>query len=156
MRTIDELLRAVPVFDGMRPEQLELIAGCAVNRVFTDGESLAREGEHADTFYVVREGAVALTIDVPQRGALLIETLHEHDLVGWSWLVPPYRTQFDVRAGGTVHVIAFDGACLRGKCDADPVLGYELLRRVSAVIVERLQATRLRLIDVYGHVAAGG
>ena len=66
--------------------------------------------------------------------------------------MPPYRTQFDVRAVGTAHAIAFDGACLRGKCDQDAALGYDLLRRFAPVIVERLQATRLRLIDVYGHV----
>jgi CRP-like cAMP-binding protein len=155
VRTIDALLREVPAFTGMSADHIELIAGCAVNRVFEDGEHLLREGEHANSFFVIREGSVALEIFVPQGGALLIETLHDQDLVGWSWLVPPYRTQFDVRANGTTHTIAFDGACLRGKCEQDPVLGYDLLRRFAPVIVERLQATRLRLIDVYGHVPGG-
>jgi CRP-like cAMP-binding protein len=155
MRTIDELLPDVPAFEGMPPDHLALIAGCAVNRTFEDGDHLLREGEEARTFFVIRAGAVALETYVPQRGALLIETLHDHDLVGWSWLVPPYRTTFDVRAVGVTHTIAFDGACLRGKCEADPVLGYDLLRRFATVIVERLQATRLRLIDVYGHVPGG-
>lgn len=154
MQTIDALLPGVPAFAGMPSDHLELIAGCAVNQVFQDGEYLAREGDAANAFYVVRRGAVALETFVAQRGPLLIETLHENDLVGWSWLVPPHRTHFDVRAVGTTHVFAFDGACLRGKCDADPILGYDLLRRFSAVIVERLQATRLQLTDVYGHVAA--
>lgn len=155
MRTIDDLLADVPALAGMAPEHLTLIAGCAVNRVFADGEYLARENEPANSFFVLREGSVALETYVPQRGALVIETLHEHELVGWSWLVPPYRTHFDVRAVGTTHTIAFDGACLRGKCDDDPALGYELLSRFAQVIVERLQATRLRLIDVYGHVPGG-
>ena len=106
-------------------------------------------------FTPIRKGSVAIETHVPQRGALVIETLHDHELVGWSWLVPPYRTQFDVRANGPAHTIAFDGACLRGKCDADPLLGYELLRRFSAVLLERLQATRIRLIDVYGQVPGG-
>ena len=153
MRTIEELLTDVASFEGMAPTHLELIAGCAQNRVFADGEYLAREGDPADTFYVLRDGSVAIETFVPQRGALVIETLHESDLVGWSWLVPPYRTGFDVRAVGTAHTIAFDGACLRGKCESDPALGYDLLRRFTPVITERLQATRLRLIDVYGHVA---
>ena len=153
MQTIDDLLHEVPAFAGMPAGHLELIAGCAVNEVFLDGEHLAREGEPANSFFVIRRGTVALETFVPQRGALLIETLHDNDLVGWSWLVPPHRTQFDVRAVGAVHTIAFDGACLRGKCEADPALGYDLLRRFSAVIVERLQATRLRLIDIYGHIA---
>jgi CRP-like cAMP-binding protein len=155
MQTIDALLAQVPSFDGMSPDHLALIAGCASNRVFEDGEYLAREGDPANAFYVIRKGDAALEIDVAQRGALVLETLHEGELVGWSWLLAPYRTHVDVRAIGTTHTIAFDGACLRGKCDADPVLGYDLLRRFATVIVERLQATRLRLIDVYGHVPGG-
>ena len=155
MQTIDALLPEVPAFAGMDAEHLQLIGACAVNRVFEDGEYLTREGDPADTFFVIRKGDVAIEIHTPQRGALLVETLHDHDLVGWSWLVPPHRTQFDVRANGTAHTIAFDGACLRGKCDEDPALGYDLLRRFAAVILERLQATRLRLIDVYGQVPGG-
>lgn len=155
MQTIDALLSKLAAFDGMAAEHLALVAGCASNRVFEDGEYLAREGDRADTFYVLRTGAVALEIDVPQRGALVIETLHDGDLIGWSWLLAPYRTHLDVRATATTHVIAFDGACLRGKCDADPALGYDLMRRFAEVIVERLQATRIRLIDVYGHASGG-
>ena len=151
MRTIDELLIEVPSFEGMATEHLKLIAGCAVNRAFSDGEFLAREGQPANAFYVVREGTVAIETFVPGRDALVIETLHEHDLVGWSWLVSPHRTEFDVRAVGTVHTICFDGGCLRGKCEEDSVLGYDLMRRFVPVVVDRLQATRLRLIDVYGH-----
>ena len=154
MRTIDELLEDVPAFTGMRREHLQLIAGCATNRVFADGEWLAREGEAADSFYVVRRGAVALETYVPQGGALMIETVHEHELVGWSWLFPPYRTMFDIRAVGVTRAIAFDGACLRGKLEEDPVLGYELMKRFAQVIIERLQATRVRLIDVYGGAPA--
>jgi CRP-like cAMP-binding protein len=153
VRTIDALLPEVPVFAGMAARPLALVAGCAVNRTFGDGDYLLREGEPAATFYVVRRGAVAIETFVPQRGPLVIETLHDGDVVGWSWLVPPYRTQFDARALGTTRTIAFDGACLRGKCDDDAALGYDLLRRFSALIAERLQATRLRLIDVYGDVA---
>ena len=153
MQTLEALLTEAPAFQGMAADHLDLIAGCAINRIFEAGEYLIREGDPANTFFVIRRGAVALETHVPQRGPLIIETLHEQDLVGWSWLVPPYRTQFDVRSSGTTHTIAFDGACLRGKCDNDPALGYDLLGRFAAVILERLQATRLRLIDVYGHVA---
>jgi CRP/FNR family transcriptional regulator, cyclic AMP receptor protein len=153
MRTIDALLTEVPAFEGMAPERLELIAGCAVNRVFETGEYLLREGEAAASFYVIRQGHVALETYVPQRGALTLETLGDGDLVGWSWLVSPHRTVFDARASGQVHTIAFDGLCLRAKCEEDPALGYDLLERFVAVIVERLQATRLQLLDVYGHVA---
>ena len=152
MRTIDALLAEVPALSGMEPEHLELISGCATNRVFAVGEQLMREGERADDFYVIRSGDVALETYLPQRGALTIETLHDGDLLGWSWLVPPYRTMFDARALTQTRTVSFDGSCLRGKCQQDHELGYELLTRFVAVIVERLQATRLRLLDVYGDI----
>jgi CRP/FNR family cyclic AMP-dependent transcriptional regulator len=153
MRTIDALLTEVPAFEGMASDRLELIAGCASNRVFEDGAYLLREGEPADAFYAIREGDVALETYVPQRGALTLETLHAGDVLGWSWLVSPHRTTFDARAVGVVHTMAFDGRCLRGKCEQDHDLGYDVLMRFVTVIVERLQATRLQLLDVYGHVA---
>jgi CRP-like cAMP-binding protein len=153
MRTIDELIGELPAFEGLAPDQLDLIAGCGENRSFNAGQYLLREGEPANRFYVIRHGSVAVETYAPQRGPLMIETLHDDDLLGWSWLVPPYRTELDARALETVRTIAFDGACLRGKCDADPALGYALMQRFAVVLAERLQATRLRLLDVYGHVA---
>ena len=152
MRKIDELLADVPALAGMWSEHLELIAGCARNRVFAAGEHLMREGEPADDFFMIRRGDVALETYVPQRGALTIETLHDGDLVGWSWLVEPYRTMFDARAVTDTHTVSFDGACLRDRCQTDHDLGYELMMRFIPVIVERLQATRLRLLDVYGDI----
>lgn len=152
MQTIDELLEEIDVFRGLADEHLDLIAGCALNRVFADGEYLLREGEPANEFFAIRQGTVALETFVPQRGAVTIETLHGSDVLGWSWLFPPHRTVYDGRALGVVRTIAFDGACLRGNCDEDPRLGYELTKRFTEVIVERLQATRLRLLDVYGQV----
>jgi CRP-like cAMP-binding protein len=155
MQTIEQLLAEAPAFEGMSEEHLELIAGCAQNRVFEDGEYLMREGDPADTFFVIRHGRVAMEIFVPQRGGVTIETIDDGDLLGWSWLVPPFRQHLDARALGNVHTVAFDAACLRGKSDTDPVLGYELMRRFIPVIVERLRATRVRLLDVYGHVTGG-
>lgn len=152
MRAIDELLADVPVFEGMSAAQLALIAGCASNRVFEEGSYLLREGEPADAFYVIRRGDAALETYVPQRGALILQTLHAGDLLGWSWLLAPYRTAFDARAIGEVHAVEFDGRCLRGKCAQDHDLGYDLLTRFAGIIVQRLQAARLQLLDVYGHV----
>lgn len=153
MKTIEELLAEAPAFEGMSEEHLALIAGCAQNKAFREGEYLMREGDPADNFFVIRHGRVAMEIFVPQRGAVTIETIDDGDLLGWSWLMPPFRCHMDARALGTVHTVVFDAACLRGKSDTDPVLGYGLMRRFIPVIVERLQATRVRLLDVYGHVA---
>jgi CRP/FNR family cyclic AMP-dependent transcriptional regulator len=153
MQAIDELLTEAPMFEGMATERLELIAGCASNQVFEGGDYLLRDGDEANAFYVIRRGDVAVETYVPQRGALTLETLHDGEVLGWSWLFPPYRVVFDARAIGTAHTVAFDGRCLRGKCEEDHDLGYDLLVRFAEVIVERLQATRMQLLDVYGHVA---
>jgi CRP/FNR family transcriptional regulator, cyclic AMP receptor protein len=93
-------------------------------------------------------------VSSPTAGAVIIETLQAGEIVGFSWLIPPYRMQFDARAVGPVRAFVFDAVCLRGKCDLDPRLGYEMMKRISAGMLSRLQATRLQLLDVYGHVHA--
>jgi CRP/FNR family transcriptional regulator, cyclic AMP receptor protein len=153
MKRIDELLAEAPAFAGMNTAHLELIAGCATNEVFEPGDFLTREGEPAQRFYVIRRGEVGIETFVPHRGALTVETVGPGDLLGWSWLVPPYRTALDARARTTTHAISFDAECLRGKSEQDAVLGYELMKRFVPLIIERLQATRIRLLDIYGHVA---
>ena len=150
MRSIEDLVGELPTFAGLDSAQRELIAGCGSNRVFEAGEYLAHEGDPADAFFVVRHGRVALELAAPAKGALMISTLGEGAVVGWSWLFPPHRWSFDARALEQVRVVSFDGACLRGKCDADHELGYELMQRFAAVMLDRLQATRLQLLDVYG------
>ena len=150
MKTIDELLAEIPAFAGLAPAQLDVIAGCATNVRAAAGKHVFREGDPANVFYAIRHGSVALELHVPARDAVTIDTLHDGDLVGWSWLFPPYRWEFDGRARDDVALISFDGACLRGKCESDHELGYELMSRFAQVIIARLQATRLRLLDVYG------
>src|SRR5580765_5162701 len=150
MQTIDALLREAPLFHGLSEDELTLIAGCGRNVTFAEDDVLFREGDAADTFYVVRHGRVALEAFVPGRASMTIETLDPGEVVGWSWLFPPYRWQFDARALVPVRATAFDGACLRGKCADDPRLGYDLMSRFAQVIVDRLQWTRLRLLDLYG------
>ena len=150
MRTVAELLADLPVFAGLAPERLDLIAGCAGNVRRHAGEEMFREGEPADAFYVLRARAVALETRAPAGPPLVIETLHAGDVVGWSWLVPPYRWHFDGRAIEDVRAIGFDAACLRRKADEDPALGYDLLQRFAQIMVRRMQAARLRLLDVYG------
>jgi CRP/FNR family transcriptional regulator, cyclic AMP receptor protein len=153
--TIDRLIAGVPTFSGLEPEQLELIAGCGQTRGFEAGEYLFRANEPANEFFVIRRGRIALEVFVPGRGQVIVGTHGPGELVGWSWLFPPYRWQFDGRASEATRAIAFDGACLRGKCDADHALGYELMQRFALKMLERLQATRLQLLDVYGHAPVG-
>ena len=154
MDTIEALLHDVPLFEGLTPAEFELIAGCGSNVRFREGELLFRDGDEADTFFIVRHGAVALETFVPARGAVTIETLEAGEVVGWSWLFPPHRWHFDARALSLVRATGFDGACLRAKCEADPRLGYDLMSRFAQIVIGRLQQTRLRLLDVYGYAGA--
>jgi CRP/FNR family transcriptional regulator, cyclic AMP receptor protein len=154
MRTIDQLIAETTTFAGLAPEHLEFIAGCAWNERIPAGTRLLREGEPADRFYIIRHGTVALEFEAPGPGALVIETLHDGDVVGWSWLFAPYRWAMDGRAVEACSVTTFDGACLRGKCEADHELGYQLMSRFAQNVIERLQSTRMQLVDVYGRAPA--
>lgn len=149
-RGLDAVVLEAPVFASLEALHADQLAGCAQTAGWEAGEMLFREGDPADAFYVVRRGRVALELFIPNRGALTVETIEPGEVVGWSWLFPPYRWHFDGRAVEPTRAIAVDGACLRAKCAADPALGYELMRRFSQVMLERLQATRLRLADLYG------
>lgn len=152
--TLEPVLRRHEFFAGMDPAYVELIVGCARNVVFGEGTYPFREGDPAETFYLVREGAVALEIAAPGR-VLTVQTLGAGEMVGFSWLMGPHHWQFDGRAVGRVHAIEMNGACLRAKCDADPRLGYDLMQRFANLATRRLQAARLQLLDVYGHAHAG-
>jgi CRP-like cAMP-binding protein len=152
-QTLEPLLRDHRFFAGLAPADLSLLAGCAANEVFPEDSYLFRAGQPAQTFYLIREGKLALEIAAPGQGAgaLVIQTLGEGDVAGFSWLIAPHLWEFDGRAVERVRAVRMDGECLRGKCEDDPRLGYELMRRFAGLTTSRLQATRLQLLDVYGH-----
>jgi CRP-like cAMP-binding protein len=148
--SIDELVGVHPFAAGLSVEHLALMAGCAQNVAFDAGTLLCAEGESADTFYLLRRGHVSIEVHQAGRGPIVIETVGPGDAVGWSWLVAPFRWTFDARALDPVGALAIDGACLRAKSFEDATLGFALLSRVSQELLERLQATRIRLLDLYG------
>jgi CRP-like cAMP-binding protein len=150
VETIDDLVSRHRFFTGLKPEHLALIAGCGQHVHFDAGAYLLREGEKADRFFAIRRGRVAIETHVPSRGAVTLQTIRQGEILGWSWLFPPYVYQFDARAQEDVRATAFDGACLRGKCDADPALGYDLMKRLARLISSRLEDARRQLLDVYG------
>ena len=149
METMTELLGSHPFFAGLSPSAVELIAGCASNVHFAEGDRIFDEGETASVFYVIRHGGVALELHSDAKGPLVIDTMNEGEVLGWSWLVPPYRYFAYATAVTPVSATALDGACLRGKCEADAELGYQLLKRVTTVMYHHMQAARLRLLDLY-------
>jgi CRP-like cAMP-binding protein len=148
--SLERILGEHPFFGGMEEPYLQLFVDCASNVRFNAGEMIFREGEEANTFYLIRHGRVALETSAPQRGSVIIETLGEGNVLGWSWMVPPFRWRFDARAMEPVRAIALDGRCLRGRSEEDHDLGYELMKRCAQVMEQRLQAARLQLLDVYG------
>lgn len=144
------LLETHPFTKGMNDDAVELIAGCARNVTFEQGERLCAEGQCADTFYLLRRGGVSIKVHAPGRGSIVIETVGPGEVVGWSWMVPPYLWTFDAEATESVGCIAIDGVCLRAKALSDPALGFALLSKVAETLLARLQATRMRLLDLYG------
>jgi CRP/FNR family cyclic AMP-dependent transcriptional regulator len=150
MKTIEQLLSEHKFFSGMDKGHVETIAGCAHNEQFPAGAVLFREGDEARRFFIIREGDIALMLHAGSSGSLTVQTLHEGDILGWSWLMPPYQWHFDARANTATRVTIFDGECLRAKCEADPRLGYELMKRFSVEMHDRFMATRMQLLDVYG------
>ena len=149
MKTIQPYLSKHRFLEGLKKEYLELLVGCASNVRFEAGEFLLREGKEANTFYLIREGLVSLEMFIPGKGPVTIRNVGKGEVLGWSWLIPPYHWHFDGRALDTTIAIALDGKCLRGKCENDHHLGFELLKRFVHGMEESLQATRFQLLDVY-------
>jgi CRP-like cAMP-binding protein len=150
METLKPILSQHPFLEDLSPKHIDLLVGCASNVVFPAGKFLFREGEEANQFYFLRDGKVTLEIHGAHRGPIAVQTIHAGEVLGWSWLIPPYQWHFAARAVETTRAIALDGKCLRTKCENDHDLGYELLIRFAHIINQRLEATCLQLLDVYG------
>ena len=150
MKEIADLLREHPFTAGLDDDWIQFIAGCAVNERIAAGAYLCREGERADRFYLLRKGSVAVEMHVPGRGPITLLTLPEGEILGVSWIVPPYRWNFDARALEGVAALTFDAACLREKCESEPALGYELMKRFVPKLVDRLRSAHIQSADVYG------
>ncbi|HVW69794.1 MAG TPA: cyclic nucleotide-binding domain-containing protein [Steroidobacteraceae bacterium] len=150
MAGLEKILLQHPFFRGLETRLGALVAGCCRNVLFEAGGYLLREGAAAQEFYLVRQGSVALEVSAPGRPAIVFLTLGKDEIVGASWLAPPYRWTCDARAVNPVHALGIDAQCLRNKCEADHDLGYELLKRCQSMLIRRLHATRLQLLDVYG------
>ncbi|MCA9484252.1 MAG: cyclic nucleotide-binding domain-containing protein [Nitrospina sp.] len=151
MKNLEHIIAEHPFFKDLSPEYLELVTGCAANVRFDAGQFIHRQHEEADQFYLIRQGKVALELDPPGREPLTIETINEGEILGWAWLVPPYQWHCDAQALELTRAIRFDGKCLRTKCSSDHSLGYELLSRLLPIIGQRMEATQIQLMDIYGH-----
>lgn len=147
---LEEIVGGHAMFAGLGKEFLELVTGCAKNVRFRSGEYLYREGDDANEIFLIRDGHVAQELGAPGQGRMTYQTIGPDGVVGLSFLVPPYRWSYDARAQDDVRAISLDATCLRNKCEAEPALGYEVMKRFMPTVIDRLHDTRLQLLDVYG------
>ena len=146
---VAERISAHPFFAALTDQQRSTLAEDGTPVTFAAGARIFTEGEIADRFWLIDSGSVALDMRVPGRGDQTLETLGAGTVLGWSWLYPPYRWHFGAVARVPTSAIAFDAASVRHRSQADPAFGYAVLHSFTPVIIERLQATRLRLLDLY-------
>lgn len=144
-----------PFLAGMNRVQLALLTDCAMATHFKKNQTILREGEFANRFYLIESGKVVLESLNGSGEAQVIETIGSGDLLGWSWMFPPYTWQFTARAVEPTAAIFFYGTILREYCEKEHSLGYELLKRMSAVMVKRLQSARKTMLNLNAHKAQG-
>lgn len=148
---IRETVASQPFFAGMKPKHLDALAELAREAKFVPDAKIIQEGRPAGSFFLILEGDVSLEAHVPGGKTALIHTLHGGDALGWSWMFEPRVWHFDARALTEVRALRFDAGKLLTLCDEKPRLGMDLHRRITGVMADRLQATRLQMLDVYGH-----
>lgn len=140
------VLAAHPFLHGVSPDHLAVLADAACDVAFPAKHRLFEDGGSATRFWLIQSGSVALDLHVPGQGRMKIETIGLGELLGWSWLFPPFKWAFGAVAASPVEAFEFDARAVRACCASDPALGYELTQRLARVVASRLQATRVRLI----------
>ena len=143
-----------PFLHGMSHDQLGVLAETACDVRFPARHRLFEDGGNATRFWLIRSGRVALDLHVPGEGPMVIETIGMGELLGWSWLFPPYKWAFGAVAVTAVEAFEFDAAAVRAACAADCALGYEFTGRLTRVLASRLQATRIRLLGRSGQTTS--
>ena len=149
METVADMLASQPFLAGLSPSQMGKLAPWSRTVTFPTGARIFEEGRRAERFWLIRQGRVSLETQVPGRGAVVVESLGRGAVLGWSWLFPPYRWHFSASAVETTLAVELDGPGVRDLCERDHDLGYELMSRFVNVVVGRMQATRMRLLDLY-------
>jgi CRP-like cAMP-binding protein len=148
--TLERILRTHPFLLNFPEHSLRAMVGCASQVRFGAGEFICEIGQEANSFFLIRHGLVALGFRTSPGSSITVETIGEGDLLGWSGLIPPHRWELDAHAVDATLALKFDAGCLRRKCETDHEFGYELYKRFTPVVAERLQAVRVQALDMYG------
>ena len=149
VETLEEMIVKHPFLNGLNPDYFHLLQECAKSERFEAGQLVFQEGQEADHFYLIQTGQVRIDAFVPGRGNITVQTVSAGAALGWSWLFPPFQWHFSAHANETTELMAFDAQFLRDTSEANHDFGYELIKRVSRVMLQRLQETRLLLVDFY-------
>ena len=150
METLNTILSERTLFNGLKPEFINWLCGCATEVKFEAQQCIFKMGESAEQFYLIRSGKIAVQVYAPPKGALNIMTLNSNDVLGWSWLHLPYTYHFEAKAMTDVVAFAFDAVKVRNKCNEDHEFGFNFLNCFSQIMLQRLVATRLQLLDIFG------
>lgn len=148
LKQLSRLIAAHPFLKGLSSQHLQVLSAAAMLKDFAPGEIIFQEGDPANRFYLIESGKVTLEISEKDREPTLIQTISAGDVLGWSWLFPPYYWHFNARAAEATKAIFFYGTRLREQCEEDRALGYELMKRMAEIMIERLQATRRQLREL--------
>lgn len=146
-KSIERIIAEHPFFDGLSKQSATFLASCAKRRPLKEDEVLFSYGGKADRFFVVLDGRVTVEVAAIQGPSLELQNLGAGDLLGWSWLIPPYKWNFQARAEEPAEVLEFDGAAVLHRCEDDPAFGYDLFKRFSGLMSERLAAAREKMMS---------
>jgi CRP-like cAMP-binding protein len=149
MESIKDLINEHPFFKDFIPEHIEKVTEIASEVSFNPGQYIFRDGEDANLFYLIGRGIISLEVYVPNGGPVTLGRLNAGDVLGWSWLYPPHQWHFDARALEAVRMIDLDGRVLRKMIEEDHEFGFQMMKKISLVMEDRLQATRVKLMEVY-------
>lgn len=148
VKAVESVIAGHPFLRGLKPEHLRLLADSAMRMRFEAGELIFREGDPANRFYLIEQGKVSLESHLRDESPVEVQVIGPGDVLGWSWLFPPYYWHFDARALEPTDAIFFYGTRLREQCARDPGFGFEMMKRMTRVVIQRLQAARRRLLPI--------
>jgi CRP-like cAMP-binding protein len=151
-QSIAEYLSAHEFFSELSEDVLKFLCECASAREIKKGQILFRQGERADKFYVVRNGRISVQIPALMGPTLEIQALGKDQVLGWSWLISPYQWNFQAKAEEDSELLEFDGTAILARCEQEPKFGYELLKRFAALMSQRLDAARQKMMDQWNPV----
>ena len=151
-QSITEYLSAHEFFSEFSDDSLKFLCECSSTREIKKGQILFLQGEHADKFYVVRSGRISLQMPAIMGPTLEIQTVDEDQVLGWSWLISPYQWNFQTKAEDDSELLQFDGAAILARCEQDPKLGFELVKKFAALMSVGLNAARLKMMDEWNPV----